>query len=75
MLIYWNKSCLREQIAADSGGKAANTISSPLKKLIVWFYEFGMFLDYDSVGIKRNGADSFLREIKTNAAASLFKWG
>ena len=62
MLIYWNKCYLREQIAADSGGKRLIRFPHPYKKLIVWFYEFGMFLDYDSIGIKRNGVDSFLKE-------------
>lgn len=37
----------------------------PYKKRIVWFYEFGMFLDYASVGIKRN----------RHEAAFLFQWG
>jgi hypothetical protein len=49
-------------MAADSGGKRLIQFPHPYKNLIVWFYEFGMFLDYDSVGIKRNGADSFLKE-------------
>jgi hypothetical protein len=55
VLIYWNKCYLREQIAADSGEKPLLRFSHPYKKLIVWFYEFGMFFAYDSVGIKRNG--------------------
>ena len=62
MLIYRNKCYLREQIAADSGGKRLIRFPHPYKKLIVWFYEFGMFLDDDLAGIKRNGADSFLKE-------------
>jgi hypothetical protein len=62
VLIYWNKCYLREQKAADSEGRRLIQFSHPYKKPIVWFYEFGMFLDYDSVGIKRNGVDSFLKE-------------
>ena len=62
MLIYRNKCCLREQRAADSGGKRLIRFPHAYKILIVWFYEFGTFLDYDSVGLKRNGADSFLKE-------------
>jgi hypothetical protein len=62
VLIYWNKCYLREQKAADSGGEQLIQFSHPYKKLTVWFYEFGMFLDYKSIGIKRNGADSFLKE-------------
>jgi hypothetical protein len=60
VLIYWSKYYLREQRAADSGGKRLIRFPHPPKKLIARFYELGMFLDYDSVGIKRNGADSFL---------------
>jgi hypothetical protein len=33
---------------------------SVTEKPIIRLYKFGMFLDYDSVGIKRNGEDSFL---------------
>lgn len=63
MTIYWNKCYLREQIAADSGRKRLLRFPPPYKKRIVWFYEFGMFLAYyDSIGIKRNGVDSFLKE-------------
>jgi hypothetical protein len=62
VLIYWNKCYLREQIAADSGGKRLKQFPHPYKKLIVRFHEFGMFLDYDSVERKRNGPDSFLKE-------------
>jgi hypothetical protein len=36
---------------------------SVTEKLIIRFYEFGMFLDYDSAGIMRNGQDSYLKEI------------
>jgi len=36
---------------------------SVTEKRIIRFYEFGMFLDYDLAGIKRNGRDSFLKEI------------
>jgi hypothetical protein len=38
---------------------------SVTEKLIIRLYEFGMFLDYDSVGIKKDG----------HAAAFLFNWG
>jgi len=60
--IYWNKCYLREQSAADSEGNRLTRFSPPYKKLIIRFYEFGMFLDYNLVGIKRNGGDSFLKE-------------
>jgi hypothetical protein len=36
---------------------------SVMEKLIIRLYEFSKFLDDDSVGIKRNGVDSFLKEI------------
>jgi hypothetical protein len=62
VLIYRNKCYLREQIAADSGGKRLIRFPHPYKILIVWFYEFGTFLDDDLAGINRNGADSFLKE-------------
>jgi len=62
VLIYWNKSYLREQFAADSGGKRLIRFPCPYKKRIPWFYEFGMFLDYDLVGIKRTRGDLFLRK-------------
>ena len=62
MRIYWNKCYLREQSAAYSEGKRLIRFFPPYKKLIVWFYEFGMFLDYDLVGIKRTRGDLFLRK-------------
>ena len=62
MRIYWNKCYLREQSAADSEGNRLTRFSPPYKKLIIRFYEFVMFLDYNLVGIKRNGGDSFLNE-------------
>jgi len=62
VFIYWNKCYLREQKAAGSGGQQLIQFSRPYKKLIIWSYEFGMFLDYDSGGIKRNALDSLLKE-------------
>jgi len=36
----------------------------PFKKLIVWFYEFGMFLDDNSMERKRYGTfGTFFREV------------
>jgi hypothetical protein len=69
--IYWNKCYLREQSSACSEGKRLIRFSPPYKKLIVRLYEFGMFLDYDSVERKRNGGDSFLKE-KLNPMNLLF---
>jgi hypothetical protein len=62
--IYWNKCYLREQSAADSEEKRLTKFSPPYKKLIIRLYEFGMFLDYDSVERKRNGTfGTLLREV------------